>query len=136
MTPTAAALLGFVAWTIFLVIALAFYRTSLVMSGKRRANSFNPSGADVEGFGLRLTRAHANCYENLPVAGAVLLYAIATGQTAATDPFAYAFITARVLQSVVHLLSTSPTAVTARFALYLVQLAILVFWLAKLSGLL
>lgn len=136
MTPTATALLGFAAWTIILVIFLAVYRTSLVMAGKRRANSFNASGADVEGFGLRLTRAHANCYESLPVAGAVLLYAIATQQSAATDGLAYVFIAARILQSVVHLLSTSPTAVTVRFALYLVQLGVLIFWLLKLSGLL
>lgn len=135
MTPTATALLGFAAWTIFLVILLAFYRTSLVMGGKRKANSFNATGADVEGFGVRLTRAHANCYENLPVAGAVLLYAIATEQSATTDGFAYAFIGARILQSIVHLISTSPAAVTVRFALYIVQLAILVFWLLNLSGL-
>ncbi|HBS36295.1 MAG TPA: MAPEG family protein, partial [Parvularcula sp.] len=62
---------------------------------------------DVEGFGRRLTRAHANCYENLPLAGAVLLYAIATNQTAVTDPLAMIFLGARLAQSLTHLASTS-----------------------------
>ena len=80
MTPTAVALLGFAAWTILLVAFLGLYRTGLVLAGKKAANAFSPSGEDLEGFGRRLTRAHANCYENLPVAAAVLLYAIAAGR--------------------------------------------------------
>lgn len=136
MTATATALLGFTAWTLFLLVLLAFTRTSAVMTGKRRANSFNPSGEDVEGFARRLTRAHANCYENLPIAGAVLLYAIATAQTATTDGLAYIFLAARILQSLTHLASTSNPAVTVRFAFFVVQIGILVYWLLMLSGVL
>lgn len=132
MTPTAVALLGFVAWTILLLLALAVLRTSQVMAGKRAANSFSPSGDDMEGFGKRLTRAHANCYENLPIAGAILLYAIATNQTGVTDGFAYVFLGARIAQSVAHLIATDRLFVTIRFGFFVVQVVILITWLLKL----
>jgi uncharacterized MAPEG superfamily protein len=135
MTPTALALLGFALWTILLVVTLGFYRTGLVFGGKKKSNEFKPSGEDLEGFGYRATRAHANCYENLPVAGAVLLFAIATNQTAITDPLAFAFLGARVLQSLTHLASTSRIAVLLRFAFFIVQIVILVFWILALAHL-
>ena len=135
MTPSSVALLGFAFWTISLVVLLAVYRVSLVLTGKRSAAGFNPSGEDVEGFGRRLTRAHANCYENLPLAGAVLLYAIATEQTAITDGLALAFLGARFFQSLTHLASTSRFAVTVRFSFYVVQVLILAFWILKLAHL-
>lgn len=135
MTPTAVAILGFAAWTILLVVTLGLFRTGLVFAGKKKSNEFRASGEDLAGFGQRATRAHANCYENLPVAGAVLLYAIATNQTAITDPLAFAFIGARIAQSLVHLASTSRPAVLVRFALYIAQNAILVFWILKLAHL-
>ena len=135
MTPSAAALLGFVAWTILLVVLLAAFRISLVSAGKTSAAGFSPNGEDVEGFGRRLTRAHANCYENLPLVGAVLLYAIATDQTAITDGLAMAFLSARLLQSLTHLISTVRPAVTIRFAFYVVQILILAFWILKLTHL-
>ncbi len=134
MTPTATALLGFAAWTIALLVCLAVFRTLQVQTAGRAANSFAPSGDDVEGLGKRLTRAHANCYENLPIAGAIMLYAIATNQTAATDGLAYLYLAARIAQSVVHLISTSNMFVLFRFLLFIVQNLILVFWLAKLFG--
>lgn len=134
MTPSAAALLGFAAWTIALVLALGVVRTSLVFAGKKTATGFSPSGEDLDGFARRLTRAHANCYENLPAAAAVLLYAIATGQTGVTDPLAYAFLAARLAQSTTHLISASRTFVLIRFAFYLVQSLILIIWLLALSG--
>lgn len=135
MTPSAVALLGFALWTILLVVMLAAFRVSMVSAGKKSAASFSPLGDDVEGFGRRLTRAHANCYENLPLAGAVLLYAIATDQTAITDGLAMVFLGARLLQSLTHLASTSRPAVTIRFAFYVVQILILAFWILKLAHL-
>lgn len=135
MTPSAVALLGFAAWSILLVVLLAIFRVSLVTAGKKSSAGFSPMGDDVDGFGRRLTRAHANCYENLPLAGAVLLYAIATNQTAITDGLAMAFLGARLLQSLTHLASTSRPAVSIRFAFYVVQILILAFWILKLTHL-
>lgn len=131
MSPTAAALLGYAAWTLALVFSLGVFRTSVAMTQGKKANTFSPSGEDLGGFGLRLTRAHANCYETLPAAGAVMLYAIATNATAVTDPLAYALLGARIAQSLVHLISTAPAMVLVRFAFFLAQFAILAFWLLK-----
>ena len=132
MTPTATALLGYAAWTLLLVMSLGVLRSVTVLGGARSANSFGASGEDFPGLGHRLTRAHANCYENLPIAGAILLYAIATDQQALTDGLAYAFIIARILQSLIHIASTSNTMVLVRFVFYAVQLIILIIWLLKL----
>jgi len=121
MSPSATALAGFAAWTLFLVLLIGLYRASLVISGKRASNQFDPGGADVGEFSRRLCRAHANCYENLPIFGGLIAVALATGQSQATDGLAMWFLGARIGQSVVHLLSTSIMAVNTRFALYLVQ---------------
>ena len=53
------ALLGFVAWTLLLVLAIASICSVLVLKG-RQANDFTPGGADVSPFSARLCRAHAN----------------------------------------------------------------------------
>ena len=132
MTPTATVLLAYASWFIFLLLCLAFVRTSLVLQGKRASNSFAPSGDDMEGFAKRLTRAHANCYENMGLVAAVLLYAIATNQTALTDSLAYLFLGARLGQSVAHLISTNRLFVFLRFAFFVVQILILIYWLLRL----
>ncbi len=132
MTTTAVALLTFASWTLILVVSLGLLRSATVMAGNRTANSFSASGEDMPGLGQRLTRAHANCYEFLPVAGVVMLYAIATDQTALTDGLAYAFIGARIAQSLVHIASTSNIMVLVRFGFFGVQIGILIFWLLKL----
>ncbi len=131
MTQTAAALLAYVSWSLLLLIGLAAVRISLVFAGKRVSNSFTASGDDMDGFGKRLTRAHANCYENIGFAAAVMLYAIATGQTAVTDGLAYVFLGARVAQSLAHLISTNRLFVLIRFAFSVIQILILIYWLLK-----
>lgn len=136
LSPSAAVLLSLVGWSLLLVFLLATMRGLKVLSGQKEVNAFAADGSDVPGFGQRLTRAYANCLENLPAQAAVLLYAMLAGQTTITDPLAYCLLGARVLQSCVHMLSTSALFVWLRFASYLVQVLILVWWLLRLSGLL
>ena len=136
LSTTATALLGLVGWSLLLVFMLANMRGWKIMGGHKAVNAFNADGSDVPGFGQRLTRAYANCLENLPGQAAVLLYAMFAGQTAITDPLACTLLGARMLQSVVHLFSTAPIFVWIRFASYLVQVLILAWWLLQLSGLL
>ncbi|UUY10204.1 MAPEG family protein [Pseudomonas sp. J452] len=137
LTPSAIALLGLAAWSLLLVLLLINQRGLLVLSGRMRVNAFAPDGSNTPSeFGQRLVRAHANCVENLPLLAAVLLYAIASGQTALTDPLACVLLGARLFQSVMHLISTSALFVWLRFAGFLVQLLILAWWLLSLSGLL
>lgn len=82
MTATTTALVGFAAWQLALTVVLAVYRTALVQTGQKQANSFAPDGSDVGAFGRRLTRARDNCYENLPVFAAIVLGASLAGRTA------------------------------------------------------
>lgn len=137
LTTTAIALLGLVAWTLLLVVLMVNQRGLLVLGGKMAVNAFNPDGSNTPShFGQRLVRAHANCLENLPLQATLLLYAIATAQTALTDPLALVLLGARLLQSLIHLISTAPLFVWLRFAAFFVQLAILAWWLLQFAGLL
>ena len=132
MSPTVVALLGFAAWSLVLVLCIGIYRAVRVSIEQRSPNSFSASGEDLPRFGRRLTRAHANTYEFLPVAGAVMLCALATGQAAVTDGLAYVFLGARLLQSLTHLASTSSPAVLVRFVFFAVQAVIVGWWIIRL----
>jgi hypothetical protein len=136
LTATAMALLGLVAWPLLLMFLMVNQRGLLVLSGKMAVNAFNPDGSNTPGeLAKRLVRVHANCLENLPLQAALLLYAIASAQTAVTEPLALALLGARLAQGVVHLISTRPLFVWLRFAAFFVQLAILAWWLLQFAGL-
>lgn len=127
-SPSAIALVAFIAWTLLLLTLMETVRSQLVLRRKVRANGFTPDNANLSPFMQRLARAHANCLENLPIFGGLLLVAIATGNTSVTDPLAYLFLGARVFQSLVHLSSVSARAVTIRFTAFAVQMAIGLYW--------
>jgi uncharacterized MAPEG superfamily protein len=133
MSPSALALVGYAAWSLLFAISIVTYRTGLVLAKKHTANGFDPSGSDVSEFSGRLCRAHANTYENLPIFGALILVAIATGNAAITDPLARWVLVARVAQSIVHLISTSEIAVMIRATLFSVQLGIMAYWVVQLG---
>lgn len=127
-SPSSIALTGIIAWTLFLLVLMEFIRAQLVLRRKVPANGFTPDNAGLSPFMQRLARAHANCVESLPVFGGLLLVAIATDRALVTDPFAYLLLGSRVFQSLVHLASLSPTAVTIRFSAFVVQMAIGLYW--------
>jgi uncharacterized MAPEG superfamily protein len=135
MTPTLTALCGFAGWTLILVFILANYRVSLTIRGERALNSFSADGTDLAGFGQRLTRAHLNCLEFLPVFGAVVLAAFASDRLSVTDPLAMVVLYARIGQSIVHIASVATAAVLVRATLFTAQLAIALYWIyGILSG--
>jgi uncharacterized MAPEG superfamily protein len=133
MSPSALALVGYVAWMLLLAITILFFRTAFVLAKKRAANSFSPSGAEISPFSNRLCRAHANCYENLPIFGALILLALVTDNAGITDSLARWALVARVAQSTVHLISTSELAVTLRATFHSVQLGIEAYWVVQLG---
>ncbi len=133
MSPSALALVGYVAWTILLAATIVSYRTVLVLKKERAANDFLPSGEDVSPFSNRLCRAHANCYENLPAFAALILLAMVTDNADITDSLARWVLVARVAQSTVHLISVSEMAVSLRAVLLLVQLGIEAYWVVQLG---
>jgi len=118
----------FIAWALFLLVLMEAIRSYLVLSGRARSNEFRPDNANQSPFLQRLTRAHANCIESLPIMGGLLLVAIATSRTGVTDALAPWLLLARVAQSVIHLASLSVLAVNARFFFFAVQMVIAVYW--------
>lgn len=132
MNPTLAALTGFVTWTLLLLVLMEGIRTKLVVTKAVPANGFTPDNANLSPFMQRLARAHANCLEGLPVFGGLMVICLIAGKSSISDPLAYVFLTARIVQSVIHLWSVSPTAVTLRFTAFAIQMGIGVYWAVRL----
>jgi len=132
LTSTLTALTGFVAWSLFLLVLMEVIRSKLVLTKAVPANGFRPDNSNLSPFMQRLARAHANCVEGLPIFGGLMLIAVISGNTNLTDPLAYLFLGARILQSLVHLTSVSAAAVTLRFTAFAVQMAIAVSWAVHL----
>ncbi|MBE1300042.1 MAG: MAPEG family protein [Alteromonadaceae bacterium] len=131
---TATVLAALIFWTLLLVAFLIGYRSMAVAKGQKAANEFSADGSDVDAFGQRLTRAHANCVESFPIIGGTLILALATDLTSITEPLVYVLLAARVVQTLIHLASTSVLSVQIRFAAFLVQLALCGYWLVQLAG--
>jgi len=132
MMPTLAALTGFIAWTLFLLVLMELIRSKLVITKVVPANGFRPDNANLSPFMQRLARSHANCLEGLPIFGGLMLVAVLAGRSAVTDPLAFVLLGARILQSGLHLSSLSVQAVTLRFAAFAVQIGIAVYWAFRL----
>jgi uncharacterized MAPEG superfamily protein len=134
MSYTLLALLGFLGWTLALLVLMEAIRSWLVVSGQVPANGFNPENSNLSPFMQRLARAHANCLEGLPIFGGLMVLAVLAGRSAVTDPTAYVLLAARIVQSCIHLASTSRLAVMARFTAFAVQMGIAVYWVVRLHG--
>lgn len=132
MSPTLFALAGFIAWSLALLVLMELVRAKLVLTRAVPADAFRPDNANLSPFMQRLARVHANCVEGLPIFGGLMVVALLAGEAAVTDPLAYALLAARIVQSLVHLASTSATAVTLRFSAFAVQMAIAVYWAVRL----
>jgi len=128
MSPSLLSLTGFIAWTLFLLVLMETIRSWLVLSKAVPANGFNPENSNLSPFMQRLARAHANCLEGLPVFGGLLLVAELSDKAAVTDSLAFVFLGARILQSLIHLISLSPAAVTLRFTAFAIQMGIGIYW--------
>jgi len=105
MTVPIWALLGFATWTLMLLLlTVGVYRWSLIVAGRVSIRDFPADGAGGADWYKRATRAHANCIENLPVFGAIVLALhashvsgsivdlLATTVLAARDPVARACV--------------------------------------------
>jgi uncharacterized MAPEG superfamily protein len=118
-------LLGFTTWTLLLLIAtVGVYRWSNILFKRVPTAAFR--GDQIEGadWYKRGTRAHANCIENLPVFGAIVLALNVTGLSNPTiDALSAIIMIARIVQSLVHVCHVQTnTFVSVRFSFYTVQL--------------
>lgn len=129
MNNTIFAFLGYITWILILLVWLATYRTLLVAKKEQSVNGFKPDGSDSPAFGERITRAQSNCVESFAFIGGLMLLALATDSAVITNGLALLLLAARLGQSTTHLLSTSVLAVQIRFAFFLVQIGICLYWL-------
>lgn len=131
MTVPVLMLLGFATWTALLVLfTIGTYRWSRIFTGRVAIANFPADAAGGEDWYRRATRAHANCIENLPVFGAIVL-ALQVGKVggALVDTLTVIVPIARVFQSLVHVCFVHTNAVASwRFGFFFVQF-ICFFWL-------
>ena len=118
-------LLGFAAWTLTLLIAtVGVYRWFNILFANAGIASFRSDQLEGEDWYRRGTRAHANCVENLPVFGAIVLVITTVGaEGPVVDSLCIAVLVARVCQSVVHISHAQNDAfVAVRFSFFSVQI--------------
>lgn len=127
------ALLGFVGWTLLLIVMVFSYRGLRVLQGLP-INSWprgNKPTSDV-GFIKRAEDAHANCLENLPVFAVLVLAAHVSGKVSAVAALAPCVLYARLGQSIAHLIGTTRPLVFVRATFWFSQLALFILMLWRL----
>lgn len=120
------ALLGFAVWTVLTLLgSVGVYRWSRILTGRAELKDFRAEAPEGSDWYLRAMRAHANCLENLPVFGAIVLAVVASGVASpALDRLASVVLGARICQTVVHIgLRPTNPVVAVRFAFFFAQLA-------------
>jgi len=125
MTLSLWMLLGFAAWTLFVLsVGVGVYRWTLIFQGKADLTSFPGDIAHGSNANRRAVRAHANCVENLPVFATIILVASAAHlHPPQMDGLAVATLAARMAQSSIHmLLPETNVSIGFRFSFFLVQL--------------
>lgn len=122
--------------TIWLAVTalLLGLRGTLVMLGKRKADQFLPDSSDQSPIIQRITRTHANNYENIPAMLAVLLAMIA--MNVSLDPMWMTVLVAgRLLQNLIHIVHVNHWTVQLRFAFFAAQLGVIGLGLVELAAL-
>ncbi len=104
MTVPAWVLLAFAVWTLAVVGGtVGLYRWREMLARRESFASWGEYRVAGAAWYRRALRAHANCVENLPVYGAiVLVMAVARIDLPVLDVLAVVLITARVAQTTVH----------------------------------
>jgi len=133
MNDAIVALTGFAGWTLVLALIMIGFRFMNSFGGEKIAlNAFSPDGDDLPGFGRRVTRAHLNCVETLPVFVAIVAAAGLSGQMDVLEATVIYVLYARLAQSVVHMVSATVPAVFIRGSLYTVQVLLMLYYVLKL----
>jgi uncharacterized MAPEG superfamily protein len=96
------------------IATVGTYRWSRILTGTAGIGSFPAEQIEGASWYQRGTRAHANCIENLPVSGTIVL-ALQAGSVEGTlmDGLSIAILTARIVQSLVHVCFIQTDAVVS-----------------------
>lgn len=123
-------LLAFAGWTLLsMVLTVDFYRWSRILTARSQIVEFSEYRVEGQGWYKRALRAHANCVENLPVYGAVVVAVVATGVSAPLlDLLSIVLMGARVAQTSVHVgFQHSNLAAVVRFTFYFIQVVCMIW---------
>ncbi len=126
MTVPLWALLGFAAWTVLLLLGtVGVYRWSRILTGRVPIRDFQADRIEGEDWYKRAMRAHANCIENLPVFGVIVMALHASGiDSTVASAVSIAILAARIAQSLVHVSFEQTNAiVSVRFGFFFLQIA-------------
>lgn len=124
-------LLLFAGWTLLsMALTVGVYRWNRILSGRRRMVDFSEYRIEGRDWYKRALRAHANCVENLPVYGAIVVVLVATGVgSPLVDALAVTLLAARIVQTSIHIgLPHSDFSAALRFSFFFIQL-ICMLWL-------
>lgn len=134
-------LVGVAAWTVLLLLAtVGVYRWSRILTGRVAIREFRADQIEGADWYKRAMRAHANCVENLPVFGAIVLgLHVGNVGSALVNALAVAVLVGRIMQSLVHVCFVQTDIVTSvRFGFFFVQVVsflwLTVILLTELSG--
>jgi uncharacterized MAPEG superfamily protein len=119
-------LLGFAAWTVLLLLGtVGVYRWSRILTGRVPIREFRADQIEGDDWYRRSMRAHANCLENLPVFGAIVLALYVSGLESATvNALCVMVLAARVAQSLIHVgFVQTNTMASVRFTFFFLQIA-------------
>ena len=128
-------LITFAGWTLVILLAgIGVSRWSQILTGRKQLTDFPADQPHGGAAYRRIVRAHLNCVENLPVY-AVIVLGLELGQVAypVIDRLAIAFMGARILQSLTHMLFTETNlTVLIRFLFFLAQIVCMIAMLVLL----
>jgi uncharacterized MAPEG superfamily protein len=130
MTIPVWVLLGFAGWTLVVLVGtVGVYRWSRILTGRAAICEFRAGVPHEKDWYRRAMRAHANCVENLPVYGAIVLALVVSNLNSYTlDVLALALLASRVVQTVTHIsFEETSTAVSIRFTFFIIQLICMVW---------
>lgn len=134
-------LVGFAAWTVLLLLAtVGVYRWSRILTGRVAIREFRADQIEGADWYKRAMRAHANCVENLPVFGAIVLgLHVGNVGSALVNALAVAVLVGRIMQSLVHVCFVqTDIVISVRFGFFFVQVVsflwLTVILLTELSG--
>jgi len=117
-------LLGFAFWTLLTLFgSVGVYRWSRILTGRAEIGEWRADATQGADWYRRAMRAHANCIENLPVYGAIVVVMLATGASGPVLNWAAVILmVCRICQTVTHI-AFKPTnaAASIRFAFFFAQ---------------
>jgi uncharacterized MAPEG superfamily protein len=122
-------LLAFAAWTLLVLAGtVGVYRWSRVLGRESQISDFAEYRIEGEDWYKRALRAHANCVENLPVYGAIVVAIVAVGvDRSALDVLALVLIGARIVHTSIHVFFRQTNLVVAfRFSFFITQWIVMI----------